>query len=222
MGSLTCTKCGEIKTGSYVEESWCSKCTAASRAARRKRKREEAGLPEWGSGRDPKCKICRKEKEESYKNGSWCRACKLEKAKLAYQKKARELGIEPRKKDKKTDCAKCGKEKERLDQAYCNGCKAEIKRARHAANKDNPDYIERLRKKANDLYNSSYEHRLKRKCREATHRRIASGKLLKQPCEVCGEVDVEAHHDDYTKPMDVRWLCKKHHAEHHANNKTKE
>ncbi len=35
--------------------------------------------------------------------------------------------------------------------------------------------------------------------------------LKTQPCEVCGEEDSQAHHDDYSKPLDVRWFCKKHH-----------
>jgi hypothetical protein len=37
------------------------------------------------------------------------------------------------------------------------------------------------------------------------------------PCEVCKETNVDAHHDDYNKPLDVRWLCKKHHREHHKS-----
>jgi ribosomal protein S27AE len=41
------------------------------------------------------------------------------------------------------------------------------------------------------------------------------GRLIRQPCEVCGEKKVEAHHDDYDKPLDVRWLCPAHHAETH-------
>lgn len=38
----------------------------------------------------------------------------------------------------------------------------------------------------------------------------------KMPCEICGKRKTEGHHDDYSKPMDVRWLCRKHHMGHHA------
>lgn len=44
---------------------------------------------------------------------------------------------------------------------------------------------------------------------------IRSGALVRKPCEVCGETDSQAHHDDYTKPLAVRWLCSTHHGEHH-------
>lgn len=49
----------------------------------------------------------------------------------------------------------------------------------------------------------------------AVHRALKAGKLKRQSCEVCGCSDVEGHHDDYSKPLEVRWLCKKHHAEVH-------
>jgi hypothetical protein len=40
----------------------------------------------------------------------------------------------------------------------------------------------------------------------------AKGTLKTQPCEVCGStVSVEAHHEDYSRPLDVRWLCNYHH-----------
>lgn len=43
--------------------------------------------------------------------------------------------------------------------------------------------------------------------------------LEKQPCEVCGSsVKPEAHHDDYSKPLDVRWLCFDHHRQWHTEN----
>lgn len=41
------------------------------------------------------------------------------------------------------------------------------------------------------------------------------GRLRKKPCEVCGERKVDGHHDDYNKPLKVRWLCKKHHRAAH-------
>lgn len=59
---------------------------------------------------------------------------------------------------------------------------------------------------------------LKRKTHIAVGNAIRDGKLVKQPCEICQESKVQAHHDDYSKPLDVRWLCTKHHAEWHRNN----
>jgi len=43
---------------------------------------------------------------------------------------------------------------------------------------------------------------------------LKSGKLIKHPC-FCGELKVEGHHEDYSKPLDVTWLCPLHHAERH-------
>lgn len=40
---------------------------------------------------------------------------------------------------------------------------------------------------------------------------LRRGILVKQPCEVCGVDRVDAHHDDYRKPLSVRWLCRRHH-----------
>lgn len=45
---------------------------------------------------------------------------------------------------------------------------------------------------------------------------IRDGRLERQPCEVCGASKVDAHHDDYTQPLHVRWLCRQHHAEWHV------
>jgi hypothetical protein len=58
--------------------------------------------------------------------------------------------------------------------------------------------------------------RHKHEARWQTRRAIASGALVRQPCEVCGNPKVDAHHDDYSRPLDVRWLCRAHHNEHHA------
>lgn len=44
---------------------------------------------------------------------------------------------------------------------------------------------------------------------------IRDGKLLKRPCEVCASENVQAHHCDYDKPLEVMWLCPIHHEEWH-------
>lgn len=45
---------------------------------------------------------------------------------------------------------------------------------------------------------------------------IKKGEIIRLPCEICGEKIVEAHHDSYDKPLEVRWLCRKHHVEFHV------
>lgn len=46
---------------------------------------------------------------------------------------------------------------------------------------------------------------------------IAKGRLKKQACTVCGEISgVHAHHPDYSKPLDVVWLCPRHHSKLHG------
>ncbi len=48
---------------------------------------------------------------------------------------------------------------------------------------------------------------------------VRDGLLARQPCEVCGATKmVHAHHDDYAKPLDVRWLCPAHHRQWHQEN----
>jgi hypothetical protein len=44
---------------------------------------------------------------------------------------------------------------------------------------------------------------------------IAMGKIKKGPCRVCGGTRIQAHHPDYNKPLEVLWLCHKHHMDTH-------
>jgi len=62
---------------------------------------------------------------------------------------------------------------------------------------------------------------LKRAATSAVSNAIRDGRIVRQPCEQCGAARAQAHHDDYSKPLDVRWLCTKHHAEWHKNNAPK-
>ncbi|AQS65429.1 MULTISPECIES: hypothetical protein [Rhizobium/Agrobacterium group] len=46
-------------------------------------------------------------------------------------------------------------------------------------------------------------------------RAVKAGELRKNTCEVCGDEDVDAHHDQYDEPLNVRWLCRRHHTRLH-------
>ena len=42
---------------------------------------------------------------------------------------------------------------------------------------------------------------------------IRNKTLTKRCCEKCGSEKSESHHEDYSKPLEIIWLCKKHHGE---------
>ena len=44
---------------------------------------------------------------------------------------------------------------------------------------------------------------------------VANGILKKLPCECCGRMPTQAHHEDYSKPLVVRWLCSTCHSREH-------
>lgn len=51
----------------------------------------------------------------------------------------------------------------------------------------------------------------KRRAHKRVEYAVKVGRLVRQPCEACGDEKVTAHHDDYSKPLEVRWLCRPHH-----------
>lgn len=53
----------------------------------------------------------------------------------------------------------------------------------------------------------------KYKARTAVSNAIRDGRLTKMSCCVCGDVNSTAHHEDYSKPLEVVWVCSKHHKE---------
>lgn len=60
-------------------------------------------------------------------------------------------------------------------------------------------------------YEKRPAERIKARARKLAHSAILSGKLVPLPCEVCGDELPESHHEDYAKPLEIRWLCKPHH-----------
>jgi hypothetical protein len=113
-------------------------------------------------------------------------------------------------------CSKClrvlpfnsfGKQKSQKDgfRSICRHCK--IKQ----------DYLYRQKpetKKKRYKYFKKYSEKYPEKIK--AHIMVRTKLIEKHPCEVCGkESNVEAHHTDYNKPLQVIWLCKKHHEEIH-------
>jgi len=133
-------------------------------------------------------------------------------------------------------CTRCGEEKDDNEfqkrsaskdglTASCKKCLAEYDKIRSKSDK---------RKKAAAVYAKSQsgieagnkakkkyisKNPIKRKAHIIVGNAIRDKKLFKEPCEICGETKkVNAHHDDYARPLNVRWLCPAHHREWHDSN----
>ena len=121
-------------------------------------------------------------------------------------------------------CKKCGLSKDSEDfynnklsangkESSCKECKKSIVRSRNVGRRDTR-VVSETRKATMNTYrlrypNKSFAHNLVKAA-------IRNGTIRPQPCEVCfTNVNARAHHDDYNKPLEVRWLCDLHHKEWH-------
>lgn len=68
----------------------------------------------------------------------------------------------------------------------------------------NPDYQERYKSKSPEKFLARAE----------VNKALRKGLIEKKNC-FCGETLVEAHHDDYTKPLEIKWFCRQHHEDKH-------
>lgn len=135
-------------------------------------------------------------------------------------------------------CSKCLEEKPDGDfyerSSTCKPCYRERVRERYVFLMENDPIwrekeLERQRKKEakrranglaspqNSASKSAWAKRNlhKRRAQNLIAKAILKGKVVRKNCEVCGSEASEAHHDDYSKPFDVKWLCPKHHSERH-------
>lgn len=103
----------------------------------------------------------------------------------------------------------------------CKECTKKDVSANYRANRPHFIEYEAMRARTTERRKARYEYLksrdpIKRHATNMTSGAIRNGRLVRKPCEKCGTEKVEAHHDDYTKPLDVRWLCRRHHLEHHG------
>ena len=135
----------------------------------------------------------------------------------------------------KKTCFKCGATKERSEfyrhkmmgdgfLGKCKECTKKDVRQRYVDARDKVRAYDAERKKRPERKAQKIKyakmralrHPEKAKANQMVGKAIKSGKLIRLPCEKCGNPKSEGHHDDYSKPLDVRWLCFKHHREHHG------
>lgn len=136
-------------------------------------------------------------------------------------------------------CFKCGEVKPLADfyahkamaDGHLNKCKECTKRdtkARFDAKREEIREYDRLREQSPErrarkaIYQANRRTRNPDKyaARMAVGNAVRDGRLVPMPCEACGLGEVQAHHDDYSKPLDVRWLCFVHHRETHGQSPT--
>ena len=59
-------------------------------------------------------------------------------------------------------------------------------------------------------------NREKLKAHALVRQALRRGSLTRGRCEVCQSFRTEGHHDQYDQPMVVRWFCRRHHQQLHA------
>lgn len=56
---------------------------------------------------------------------------------------------------------------------------------------------------------------IKVRAQEKARYHVKAGNIKKLPCKCCSDTNTHAHHSDYHKPLDIVWLCPKHHVAWH-------
>lgn len=220
--SIYCSRCKLEKEENRKNQSYCQKCRTETRLEKLKdvvkvekknvEKPYKARRP-YGSGPNPICPDCGETKQNIKQ--TYCNPCRN----IRNKKWTLETG---RVKSHQTGLCKCGAERAK-NQFYCKRCKALSAKEYRATGgtavqkKYQREWMRENREKIRERFKSDPIFKLKIVSRRITNQAIKAGILEKQPCEICGSMErIEAHHDDYTKPLDIRWLCKMHHDEHHG------
>ena len=108
------------------------------------------------------------------------------------------------------DISLFGSDKRKKDKhdAICLECRRDYKKR----NREKLLISQRARRKDNDDY------RMKHSAHNAVLTEIRAGRMTRpDKCSRCGaKGTVEAHHQDYDKPIDIVWLCVQCHAKEHS------
>jgi hypothetical protein len=107
-------------------------------------------------------------------------------------------------------CNQCGKRPKYKNRGKCYECAYAHQKALRMAN---GTYVQKY-----DPAKYAASDKEKHKARVAVRNAIRNGRLVKATeCSECGSDQlIEAHHEDYSKPLDVVWLCSTCHGRKHS------
>lgn len=106
-------------------------------------------------------------------------------------------------------------------QTYCKECKriyGKINRqhSRELQRITQPAWRKKNSRKVVEYFNQQRARNPQKvRCRQIFRQEVKMGRIVPEPCEVCGAIPTEAHHPNYSKPFKVNWLCTTHHSEVH-------
>jgi hypothetical protein len=111
------------------------------------------------------------------------------------------------------ECKKC-KKTEYMRRYYAERPEL-LERARERGRQKWRDEPERMRAKDRERYRRGKAKSKRDPIKAAAHsllnHALRKGTIEREPCLFCGGERVEGHHHDYTKPLEVTWLCRRHH-----------
>lgn len=84
----------------------------------------------------------------------------------------------------------------------------------------NREYNRDYRKIHGYMNELNYKHRYphKEKARRILQQAVRDGTVVRGNCRDCSSVEmIQGHHEDYTKPLEVIWLCPLHHKAIHLS-----
>jgi len=100
---------------------------------------------------------------------------------------------------------------------YCESEKGESTHKKYHKKYRESEKGKVIHKKCHKKYRESKEGQKKIKVRDIFNNAVKRGDIIKEPCSICGDEKSEGHHNDYSKPLEVIWLCRKHHTDLHKN-----
>jgi hypothetical protein len=98
----------------------------------------------------------------------------------------------------------------------CRTAEAEYQRTYRAANRERLLAYDRSPARDTRLRDDP----TKRRARERAYDNLQRGRPPR-PCESCGGAGAQLHHADYSKPLEVRWLCAQCHGREHRQPNTR-